>query len=177
MACTRTSALCEVARRSSCASREGRPPAGERSKCESKAQCVRGQNAKRARIKSGGRSRRGPHVRRKPASGGPPARAAKRARRDVLRRTTAGQQEPRSPFGGGRGSLPRTFGVLGDAASWVPLGVVGPSASLCSSRAGSDCARLFRLGVGAQPRPPPKAGSVASRYGLRVLADAASSSP
>ena len=37
-------------------------------------------------------------------------------------------------LGGERGSLPRTLGILGDGASWVPLVVVGPSASLCSSR-------------------------------------------
>ena len=30
----RTSSLLDIARRSSCASREGRPPAGERSECE-----------------------------------------------------------------------------------------------------------------------------------------------
>jgi len=36
----------------------------------------------------------GPHVRRKPASGGPPTRGAKRARRAILCRVPAGQPKP-----------------------------------------------------------------------------------
>ena len=37
-------------------------------------------------------------------------------------------------LGGERGSLPQALGIMGDGASWVPLVVVGPSASSCSSR-------------------------------------------
>src|SRR6187455_929142 len=73
-------------------------------------------------------------------------------------------------FGGERGSLPRTVSILGtppDGCRWLSWGLRRHLAV----RAGPECARLLHDAAGAQPRPPPKAGPGAPRYGFRDLAD------
>ena len=97
--------------------------------------------AKRSRIKYGEGSGRAPRP-AQPASGGPPARAAKRSEHagpchDVSRR--------------GIKSLMGTVGSVG------PVGVILQFAIARRARG------FQRYAAGAQPRPPPKAGPAAPR--------------
>jgi len=97
------------------------------------------------------------HVRRKPASGGPPARGAQRARRAVSRRTTAGQPHP------ARGA--RSASTPGGVATWSG----GATLPARGARSASTPGRVARCNGGATPRAPVRlSGHLAASRTARV---------
>src|SRR6188768_1508342 len=102
-------------------------------------------HAKRSPNRPARRKPSGPPRPAQPASGGPPARGRKGARRAVLCRVPAGQPKPHG-CRGERGACRRHLAVRDRAKG----------------------ARLVRDGAGAQPRPPPKASSVAPLLRLQI---------
>ena len=136
---------CAPRSRSSCASRVVRSPAGERSKCEPRPQLPSRARCEALPQQTGEAQPSGPPRPAQPASGGPPARGRKGARRAVLCRVPAGQPKPHG-CRGERGACRRHLAVRDRAKG----------------------ARLVRDGAGAQPRPPPKASSVAPLLRLQI---------
>jgi len=141
---------------SSCASREGRLPAGERSECEPKPRIVPCE-AITNQVRRGQRS--GPTSGAAGVGRAPGARSeAKRARRAVSRRVTAGHQEPHG-YRGERGACRRHLAVrdraegarlsaLRGGSSTSPTAEGGPRGSSDAFREEDEQCSSAAIGLG-----------------------------